>query len=44
MQTLPSLPLVSELEAKADDFQHLLNNSKIPATVAKKLRPNLAAD
>lgn len=35
---MPSIPLVAELGAKADEFQHLLNNSCIPQSIIKKLR------
>lgn len=38
---MPSIPLVAELGAKADEFQQLLNVSKIPVTVAQKLRPSM---
>lgn len=36
---MPSIPLVAELGAKADEFQQLLNCSSIPQSVVKKLRP-----
>lgn len=35
---MPSIPLVAELGAKADEFQHLLNSTPIPQSVVKKLR------
>lgn len=38
---MPSIPLVAELGAKADEFQQLLNATKIPITVAQKLRPSM---
>lgn len=36
---MPSIPLVTELGAKAETFQGLLNASKIPAAIAKSLQP-----
>lgn len=36
---MPSIPLVTELGAKADTFQALLNTSKIPTSVEKSLQP-----
>ncbi|AYU83277.1 Kinesin-13 6 [Leishmania donovani] len=36
---MPSIPLVTELGARAGEFQHILNMSKIPAQVEQKLRP-----
>lgn len=38
---MPNIPLVTELGAKSDAFQQLLNNSKIPPTILKKLRPSM---
>lgn len=35
---MPNIPLVAELGAKSDEFQHLLNSSKIPDAVVNKLR------
>jgi kinesin family member 2/24 len=36
---MPSIPLVTELGAKADAFQALLNSSKIPSSIEKSLLP-----
>eukprot|EP00796_Vickermania_ingenoplastis_P006161 gene6161-4440_t len=36
---MPSIPLVAELGAKADEFQYLLNGTTIPQSIIKKLRP-----
>lgn len=40
---MPSIPLVTELGAKADTFQALLNNTPILSSVAKTLQPQIAA-
>lgn len=34
-----SIPLVGELGTKSDEFQHLLNTTRIPSQVVSKLRP-----
>lgn len=36
---MPSIPLIAELGAKADEFQQLLNAFQIPQSTIKKLRP-----
>ncbi|EPY30194.1 MCAK-like kinesin [Angomonas deanei] len=41
---MPSIPLVAELGVKSDEFQQLLNKTKIPTTVTKKLRPVVNPD
>lgn len=38
---MPSIPLVAELGAKSDEFQSLLNTTKIPETVVSKLRETM---
>jgi hypothetical protein len=42
---MPSIPLVTELGSRADQFQALLNNTKgHPSAVLQKLSPSIAAD
>lgn len=41
---MPSIPLLAELGAKADEFQALLNKTKIPSNVVSKTRPAMDPD